>query len=248
MSIEALSWVLRSDIPTDSTETLVLLGLANHAQADGTSAWPAQDVLAKYARTTSRTVRRKLASLEESGLIRRGDQRIVEHIRADHRPVVWDLLMNDRTSCPAVNDRTLASGRGGPRQDTDVRGVSPTAGHPGSNDRTPVTERPDTGVLQTVLNHQGTGGADGDGRPPAPKRRAPSIPIPDGWKPLERHREKAAAEFIDIDKEAEKFMNDALAKDKRFVNWDRAFDTWLSREWVAKLPNSQPFSLDNWKG
>lgn len=247
MSIEALSWVLRSDIPTDSTETLVLLGLANHAQSDGTSAWPAQDVLAKYARTTSRTVRRKLSSLEESGLIRRGDQRIVEHIRADHRPVVWDLLMNDRTLCPAVDDRTSASVREGARQDTSVRGISPTAGHPGSNDRTPVTERPDTGVLQTVINHQGTGGADGDSRPRTSKRRAPSTPIPDGWTPLDRHREKAATEFIDIEKEAEKFVSDALAKDKRFVNWDRAFDTWLSRDWVTKLPNKKPFKLEDWK-
>ena len=74
------------------------------------------------------------------------------------------------------------------------------------------------------------------GEPPsAPTlRRKPSRPIPDNWTPSPSHIEKCSKERIDLDHEAEKFRNNALAKDMRYANWDRAFTNWLSRDWVKR--------------
>ena len=65
-------------------------------------------------------------------------------------------------------------------------------------------------------------------------RRTPSRPLPESWTPSPSHIEKCAAERIDLDHEAEKFRNNALAKDMRYANWDRAFTNWLSRDWVKR--------------
>lgn len=65
-------------------------------------------------------------------------------------------------------------------------------------------------------------------------RRSPSLPLPESWTPSESHREKCSTEHIDLDHEADKFRNNALAKDMRYANWDRAFTNWLSRDWVKK--------------
>lgn len=65
-------------------------------------------------------------------------------------------------------------------------------------------------------------------------RRSPSRPLPESWTPSPSHVEKCSKERIDLDHEAEKFRNNALAKDMRYANWDRAFTNWLSRDWVKK--------------
>src|SRR5687767_9938268 len=97
----------------DAVAKLVLIALANHAKADGTAAWPSQAVIAEYAEVTVRTVRTKLEYLQDRGLIEPGDAQIVDHIRADRRPQVWDLRMLPREEAP--------SGRGAPREE----GISP---------------------------------------------------------------------------------------------------------------------------
>ncbi len=91
MSIEAVAWVLKHAPTTDPESTLILLGLANHAQHDGSAAWPGQATLAAYARVHERTVRRRLVELEAAGIVRRGDQVMVAHLPANRRPVVWDI-------------------------------------------------------------------------------------------------------------------------------------------------------------
>lgn len=68
-------------------------------------------------------------------------------------------------------------------------------------------------------------------------RKRPSRPIPDDWAPTDSHREKASRERIDLDKEARKFQDNALAHDRRYVDWDRAFHNWLDKDWVTKLPD-----------
>lgn len=50
-------------------EKLVLLALAQHADARGHNAYPAQQTLAEHCCTTTRTVRRALKSLTGKGLI-----------------------------------------------------------------------------------------------------------------------------------------------------------------------------------
>lgn len=122
LSIRAVLWVLDEapDVPAPLVSTLV--GLARHADQEGRNAYPSQNVLAGYTRKTVRQVKKDLAALVEKGLIRvAADQGAAGHIRADRRPVVYDLACTPRgnegnpttrrevprgTPRPVVRDRT----------------------------------------------------------------------------------------------------------------------------------------------
>lgn len=106
----------------------------------------------------------------------------------------------------------------------------------------PLTEgfdKPSRTTTATTTPPKGGGGASG--------RKRPSTPIPDGWQPTETHAEKAWELRIDLLTEAEKFRNDAVAKDKRFANWNMAFSNWLikAKEFQDKSPQS--VADRNWK-
>lgn len=97
-------WALKeAPVPNDPVAHLVLIAYADHAQDDGTAAWPSVAKVAGYARCTPRTVQTKLRLLIGWGLIRHGDQRLVSHLPANRRPVVYDLVM-DADSIPASAD------------------------------------------------------------------------------------------------------------------------------------------------
>lgn len=125
MSHRATGWVLYDAPVKDATQVLILWALADRANDDGTAAWPAQQWIADRARCSTRTVRRHLADLEEQGIIRRGDQELVSHFRADSRPVVWDIVMVKRPD--------KLSGREQERPDTG-----------GQSDRTTVSDNTST--------------------------------------------------------------------------------------------------------
>ncbi|WP_446216539.1 helix-turn-helix domain-containing protein [Micromonospora sp. IBHARD004] len=116
MSIEAVSWAL-SDAPDVPPQCVaVLIGLANHAHANGRAAFPSQERLAHYARKTVRSVQNDLKTLERLGLIRRGDQRHTAFLPADRRPVVYDLAMGRRRPLPGALDPFAEPQSGGPTE------------------------------------------------------------------------------------------------------------------------------------
>ncbi|RTE48809.1 helix-turn-helix domain-containing protein [Actinobaculum sp. 352] len=108
MSLRAILWAIYEAPVDNPTSRLVLVGLADHAADDGTGAWPSHAVLAAAAHCSPRTIRRHLQTLEDSGVIHRGDQRIVNHIRADRRPTVWNLNLDhaDRTAATHATHAT----------------------------------------------------------------------------------------------------------------------------------------------
>ena len=108
MAISVMNWVLEEapDLPAHCFG--VLMALASKAREDGTAAYPGQDWLATRTRKSDRSVRSDLATLEQIGLIRRGDQSVVAHITADERPVVWDLAIE---MSGAQRERKQASAR-----------------------------------------------------------------------------------------------------------------------------------------
>jgi hypothetical protein len=61
------------------------------------------------------------------------------------------------------------------------------------------------------------------------RRRSPERPLPDDWKPLDRHRKSAQGLSLDVDAEARRFRLHALANDRRQRNWDQSFDLWLEK-------------------
>lgn len=128
MSVQAITWVLEEAVGLRPHLVATLIGLANHVDGTGQGAYPSQATLARYARKTPRGVRNDLAQLEADGLIERGDQRLVQHIAADERPVVWNLRLG----------RKCASARTGAANDDRGSTEKPQA--------TPVVDTPDEGL------------------------------------------------------------------------------------------------------
>ena len=62
---------------------------------------------------------------------------------------------------------------------------------------------------------------------PEPKKRK-STSLPKNWEPNDAHKDKVQGTNLDINFLVEQFRNDALSKDKKFVEWDRAFHTWIN--------------------
>lgn len=66
MSIQAIAWVLENST-SELADRLVLLAIANHADAHGHNAWPSVDQIAKEARVSRSTVFRCLHRLSNLG-------------------------------------------------------------------------------------------------------------------------------------------------------------------------------------
>ena len=140
MSLKAMLWVMEQADTKHAGELVTLYALADRADDTGRGAFPSQDWIAHRSRCTTRAVRDRLRSLEERGLIRRGDQDLVSHYRPDRRPVVWDICMDGG-----------AGSTGGKTFRPEVQ--RHTGGSSASNDRKISVERPEAGFLQTVQNH-----------------------------------------------------------------------------------------------
>lgn len=140
-----MSWALSLPTETlkDSSARHVLLCLANYAGSNGTGAFPSASTLAQDTGLSERTVRYKLDDLEQSGLIKKGNQAIAAvHIdRHDRRPVVYDLQIL-RGANPAPRTK---------------RGADDAAGcNSQQNGVQPGTERGAAAAPNPSLNHQGT--------------------------------------------------------------------------------------------
>lgn len=145
MSVQAMSWALSLPVQTlkDSSARHVLLCLANYAGSNGAGAFPSASTLAQDTGLSERTVRYKLDDLEQSGLIKKGNQAIAAvHIdRHDRRPVVYDLQIL-RGANPAPRAKRGAD---------DATGCNSQ-----QNGVQPGTERGAAAAPNPSLNHQGT--------------------------------------------------------------------------------------------
>lgn len=108
MSLQAMIWALHLT-PEQLGEVspaahLTLIAVADCAGPDGEAAWPSAQRLADVRSCSVRTIRRHLEQLEEAGLIRRGNQKIVSHLRKDRRPIVWDLPIKPVDNSPERGD------------------------------------------------------------------------------------------------------------------------------------------------
>lgn len=125
MSLKVITWVLYEAPVTTQSHLLVLLALADRAHDDGTAAYPAREWIADRARCSVRSVASHLRALEDEGLIRKGDQELVSHFRADRRPVVYDVVMTAGKTCtPSVHDVQSDESRGARSRTHDVQPVA----------------------------------------------------------------------------------------------------------------------------
>lgn len=125
MSLKVITWVLYEAPVTQQSHLLVLLALADRAHDDGTAAYPSREWIGERARCSVRSVASHLRALEDAGLIRKGDQDLVSHFRADRRPVVYDVLMTAGNACtPSRNDVQSDASRGARSRTNDVQPVA----------------------------------------------------------------------------------------------------------------------------
>jgi hypothetical protein len=93
MSIRLMSEVWRTKLPT--VEKMVLLVIADHANDEGTEAWPSQATIAIKASISVRTVQRAVNSLVSSGFLR-----LEKHAggsancREDRRPHRYTMILS----------------------------------------------------------------------------------------------------------------------------------------------------------
>lgn len=92
MSWYASAWAEKA--PVGSVyERAILTYLAHRARKDGSNCYPSTSTLADFALCDKRTVQRHLNTMIGRGLIGKGDQSVVQHLRADRRPTVYDLMI-----------------------------------------------------------------------------------------------------------------------------------------------------------
>lgn len=120
MALKPTLWALDDAPVNDPTAVLVLIGLADEANDEGTGAAPYIDKLMIRARRSKRTVQNKLRDLYRAGLISYGDQSIGMrryNKPAGKAPRTWDLNMTASWANPPT-----------PRTDDEVAVLFPPDG------------------------------------------------------------------------------------------------------------------------
>lgn len=93
MSSVALMWAAGIAPVADVQEYACLTRMADEADEAGCGVYLATATIADDIKCSEKTVQRRLDAMLERKLIGLGDQRLAQHIRADRRPVVYDLLI-----------------------------------------------------------------------------------------------------------------------------------------------------------
>lgn len=94
MSVKALNWVIYDTPKTlDAIEFRLLVVMADIADKHGKGVYKGVRRYAEEVGCSTRTVQSKLRSLEQRGLIAKGDQMLVQHLPANRRPTVYDICM-----------------------------------------------------------------------------------------------------------------------------------------------------------
>ncbi|MFB0491268.1 hypothetical protein ABIE45_003854 [Methylobacterium sp. OAE515] len=111
MSIEAIHYVMKTDIP-DGIAKLVAFVIADYAHAETGQAWPKIETLARKCSQSVRTVQRKIRVLEELGILR-VEQRHAETGRQRENLFILYLPGVPR---PAANDPSPPRSSGRPNR------------------------------------------------------------------------------------------------------------------------------------
>ncbi|MET7816269.1 helix-turn-helix domain-containing protein [Streptomyces sp. NPDC005395] len=93
MAFEPHLWATHDSPVKDTTERLILIALADKADADGCNTFPSKKTIAKVALCDEKTVQRKLGDLRKRKLIDYGDQEAARYIEKRYRPKVYDMLI-----------------------------------------------------------------------------------------------------------------------------------------------------------
>jgi hypothetical protein len=115
MSMDVMIWAVKDAPLKDVYEHAVLTVLSDEADEAGCGVFPSVPTIAERAHCDPREVRRCLVDMEARKILGRGDQALAAYIRADRRPIVYDVLMPasayGTVALERVNRERLRKGR-----------------------------------------------------------------------------------------------------------------------------------------
>ncbi|MFF4699974.1 hypothetical protein [Streptomyces chattanoogensis] len=102
MSTQGQAWVDKVGIQgcKNGGELLVLIRVGNHVGSDLRGCFAKASTIAKECLMGESTVLKHLRRLKAGGVLLPGDHQLVDHIRADKRPPVYDLAGGHEKGCP----------------------------------------------------------------------------------------------------------------------------------------------------
>lgn len=165
MSWQCTSWALREAPAPTATARLVLIALADRCQPDGRSAWPTVDTLMLEAHTSESSVKRALKALEETGCIRRGNQKLAQwdehgnYVPDPYRSVVWECCMNVTLEHVSEKPGRQARAERAERAERDGDGNAEQAGKADRFRGVKMTPLDDDGQARGVTSDTSRGGA-----------------------------------------------------------------------------------------
>ena len=240
MSLQAMNWVLYDIDPDEleQSEFRILLVMADHADTEGCGVWLGAAKISKLSRLSLRQVRYALRHLQDKGIIRRGDQRLVKHLPGNKRPVVYDLVMDEDRGA-TIAPQTEEQGCNATAPQTEEQGCNVTAPRKDSLG----CNRGATGV-QSGVQHDCTQTQYKE-EPYKPREYAHARETQNqptdrtqalaDWTPNDAHQALADRYGLDCNFEVGKFRDKTLANDAIPANLDAAFDLWLKRGYEMGL-------------
>lgn len=232
MSLQAMNWVLYDIDPDEleQSEFRILLVMADHADTEGCGVWLGAAKISKLSRLSLRQVRYALRHLQDKGIIRRGDQRLVKHLPGNKRPVVYDLVMDeDRGATIAPQDPEPAHRGATIAHQTEEQGCNVTAPRKdslGCNSGATGVQHDCTQTQYKEEPYKPREYAHARETQNQPTDRTQALA---DWKPNLDHHDLAYDLKLDVDYEASKFRDRLLVNAAIPATIDAAFDLWLKR-------------------
>lgn len=236
MSIELMTKVWKTDVGP-ATKRLVLLALADGASDDG-ALWPFVSTIARKVGVSVSTARTWISRLESEGIVERVyrvDQSNIYKINVDAIDSLVDAVDKGHKAPSKTPDVQVDSDHEPPTNPTGSpvdphrQPGGPPPGPRGTPHRQPGGDPTDSPVPEPSLNPQGTvrGGAPASAS--KAKRPRGRTQLPEDWQPMDKHRTYAAEHGLDLEREAFRFRNHAVANGRVQANWNAAFTTWLDK-------------------
>lgn len=245
MSFKAMAWATEQETTKTSSQTLLLVVLANFANENHES-YPSVETLSRLARMDKRTVRKGLLELQAMGLIFDTQKRHQKQI------VVYQLLVDggNKNDTPNKNvGGTKLQSRGdnfvskggtklherGYKNDTQTyyEPINKPINEPVSIDTHEHTH-------ENLENSQITKPNKSPGKSPSAKKPKITFEPPSDLRITDNQFRKCLENGLDVNDQLERFKIWALSKGQGYANWSMAFSNWINRSIEFKARNPQP--------
>lgn len=161
-----------------------------------------------------------LTELANAGRIERADGWITVPNLAEHQKIDPRYFTScDKGGCDDPPEKVSH------RESRRAHAVQPAGARRAPSGRTAVARADGEGI-------RSDSDGDGDKRGAAkatksPIKRSKAVQLPSNWNPSDTHAQFAIENRLDLLRESDQFRDHHLARASTFVDWDRAFWTWI---------------------